>query len=318
MQRRSGLVPVKLANLRFVHCVAATTILLVSPLLISPPSRAQERGDANQSAPAKAERPKPAVTAPAAVDDKLGVNDGERLSFDQSKVAAQMNELEERMFRLADALKQLEPENSSRLMLALRNAREELILHQMKETQELLKKLELAPALTEEKQLLAKLQRLHELLMSMDLDFQMRLERLRLIREILRQLDKAIKEEDREEKLSRAAAKTERELAKLRRSQATLEELIKRQTAHVDEGKRLAKSENLQAEQRRAIGQLAEGQGATRTDTKSLAEAIAKAGAESEHLGNADEQMGEATDSLKKEAAGEAVPHQQEALDSLK
>ena len=90
----------------------------------------------------RADDSKPPV-AGAANEAKPAVGDGDRLSFDQSKVAAEMNELEERMFRLAEAIRSVEPENSSRLMIALKNAREELILHQMKDTQELLHKLEL-------------------------------------------------------------------------------------------------------------------------------------------------------------------------------
>ena len=43
------------------------------------------------------------------------------------------------MFRLSEALRSLEPENASRLRLALKFSREELILDQMKETQKLLK-----------------------------------------------------------------------------------------------------------------------------------------------------------------------------------
>ena len=142
-----------------------------------------------------------------------------------------MTELEQRMFRLAETIKELEAENSSRLMLGLKFAREELILLQMQQTKDLLKGLKLGEAVTEEKQLLAKLERLHELLLSNDLDFQLRLERLRLIREILRQLDVAIKEEDREQRLSKNTASTEKQIEGLRKRRISLDELIERQTA---------------------------------------------------------------------------------------
>ena len=134
----------------------------------------------------------------ATPDAAAKVNDGEVLGFRQAEVASQMGELEERMFRLAEAIRQLEPENSSRLMLGLKFAREELILHQMKDTQALLGKLSLGEAAAEQKHLLSKLQRLHDMLLSADLDLQMRLVRLRELRQILRRLDKAIKEEQRE------------------------------------------------------------------------------------------------------------------------
>ena len=67
------------------------------------------------------------------------VSDRDTIGFTQENVAAQMTELEERMFRLSEALRSLEPENASRLRLALKFSREELILEQMKETQKLLR-----------------------------------------------------------------------------------------------------------------------------------------------------------------------------------
>ena len=95
-----------------------------------------------------------------------------------------MTELEERMFRLSEAIKALEPENSSRLMLGLKMRREELILQHMKQVKEVLEKLVLTEAESEQKELLAKLQRLQDLLLSTDLDFQLKLEQLRQLREI--------------------------------------------------------------------------------------------------------------------------------------
>ena len=46
--------------------------------------------------------------------------DRDTIGFTQENVAAQMTELEERMFRLSEALASLEPENASRLRLALK------------------------------------------------------------------------------------------------------------------------------------------------------------------------------------------------------
>ncbi len=249
------------------------------------------------------------------------VTPGEVLSFRQAKVAAEMTELEERMYRLSEALKALEPENSSRLMLGLKFAREELILHQMKETQKLLDRLTLAEAATEEKQLLAKLQRLHDLLLATDLDFQMQLERLRQLREALRRLDKAIKEEDRERQASAGTAEKQKELDGLRKKQATLEELIKRQTEHVAQGAKLADAVKDGAEpgddSQKSLDELAKEQAKTRDGAKSLAEAAAQAGKQSANLQTAEAQMGEAGQSLSKHEPTPAVPHQKEALSAL-
>ncbi|HEX7446665.1 MAG TPA: hypothetical protein VF306_03920 [Pirellulales bacterium] len=249
------------------------------------------------------------------------VTPGEVLSFRQAKVAAEMTELEERMYRLSEALKALEPENSSRLMLGLKFAREELILHQMKETQKLLDRLTLAEAATEEKQLLSKLQRLHDLLLATDLDFQMQLERLRQLREALRRLDKAIQEEDRERKASASTAEKQKELDGLRKKHATLEELIKRQAEHVAQGAKLADAVKDVAEPgddaKNSLDELAKEQAKTRDGAKALAEAATQAGKQSANLQTADAQMGEAGQSLSKHEPTPAVPHQKEALSAL-
>jgi len=187
---------------------------------------------------AKEAETKPA--APGTSDAAAKANEGDVLSFRESEVAAEMSELEERMFRLSEAIKQLEPENSSRLMLGLKFAREELILHQMKETQKLLDAASLGEASAEQKHLVTKLQRLHDLLLSTDLDLQMRLEKLRQLREIIRRLDKVIQEEEREQRLSKNTASTEKQIEGLRKRRISLEDLIKRQTAHVDDGQKFA------------------------------------------------------------------------------
>src|SRR5262245_17406484 len=168
------------------------------------------------------------------------VGKNEELSFLQAKVTAQMGELEERMFRLSEALKGLEPENASRLLIGLKYAREELIQLQMKEVQLALNTLKYNDAVVEQKQLLAKLQRLEQLLLSPDLDFQLQLERLRLMRDLLRRLDGAIKEEEREKAATDQSAAIEKELAELREKLASLQEIIKRQTGHIKAAEKLA------------------------------------------------------------------------------
>ena len=161
-------------------------------------------------------------------------------------------------------------------MLGLKYAREELILYQMKETQEALAKLSLKGAVEEQKQLLAKLERLQQLLLSTDLDFEMRLERLRQIRETLKKLDHVIKEESREEKLSKKAAAKEKELAELAKRKAALEELVKQQTEHIEEeqaaGKERLRPTTPSARRPRSW---AKRRKPTRKSTEELAEAVA-------------------------------------------
>ncbi|HWB09297.1 MAG TPA: hypothetical protein VG826_08740 [Pirellulales bacterium] len=246
-----------------------------------------------------------------------GIAPGEVLSFRQAKVAAEMTELEERMYRLSEALKSMEPENSSRLMLGLKFAREELILHQMKEAQAMLGKRSLGEAVVEEKQLLSKLERLHELLLATDLDFQMQMERLRQIREVLRRLDKAIKEEDRERTDSKATAEKQKELDGLRKKRASLDELIARQQGHIEATGKLAAADKPADDADNPSGDLAKEQSQTQAGAKALASAAAQAGKEAKNLVTADEKMGAAAESLEKRQSEEALPAEKEALAAL-
>jgi hypothetical protein len=168
---------------------------------------------------------------PGAVPKAATVTDRDTIGFTQQNVAAQMTELEERMFRLSEALQSLEPENASRLKLALNFSREELILLQMKETQKLLKGAELNTAETEVRELLAKLEHLRTLLLAEDLDFQMKLARLRQMRETLGQLERIIKEERRELTWSRAAVDAQKNRQQLEGRRGDLEALVRDQAA---------------------------------------------------------------------------------------
>jgi hypothetical protein len=279
---------------------------------------------------------------PAAKPSDLGqrkegeVGAHEDLSFREAKVAAEMTELEQRMFRLSEALKKVEPENSSRLMSGVKYARNELILHQMQEIQDILNKADYTNAGGQQKDLLTKLQRLEQLLLSADLDLQLQLQRLRLLREIIGKLDNAIKEEDREQKLSDDASKRDKELQNLPALRAKLQELIRRQTEHVAASTAIADSkptptesqpstaatepeqaaakepsEKKPAEEKPAAAKLASEQEKTRDDTKQLEERLAD-------LADARGRMDKAVPLLEKQSVSEALPEQKEALESLK
>jgi hypothetical protein len=241
----------------------------------------------------------------------------EQLSFRERQVREEMSELEQRMFRLSEALKKLEPENSSRLIIGLKYAREELIQHQMQEVEQALATLQLKGAADDQKQLMLKLERLQQLLLSTDLDFEMRLERLRQIREALRQLDTVIKEESREEKVSKKAAELEKQLASLAKRKATLDELIRQQAKHVEQNTPLAKAENLSDDQRGEVDKLGKAQEGTRKDTQTLAGELTE-GASSKNLTGAAASMQSAVGALEKTSPAEALPPMQEALSQLK
>jgi hypothetical protein len=178
-------------------------------------------------APAKQAEAKKGDTSKPKPDGE--VKDRDAIGFTQENVAAQMAELEERMFRLSEALRTLEPENASRLKLALKFSREELILQQMKETQALLKEAQLNKAETEARELLAKLEHLRGVLLAEDLDFQLKLARLRQMRETLGQLERIIKEERRELAWSRGAVENQALSERLKSRRADLEKLVRDQ-----------------------------------------------------------------------------------------
>lgn len=205
---------------------------LVGSVLTMGPVAAVHAADAE---PAKAAGEK---SEPAKGQEGLGqrrdreVGKHEELGHLQEKVSAQMVELEERMFRLSEALKNLEPENASRLLIGLKYAREELIQLQMRDIQSALTTQKYKEALNEQKTLINKLRRLEQLLLSPDLDFQLQLERLRLMRDLLRRMDAVVDEEVQEKANSDQAAKDAQQLKEVRQKIAALKEVIARQTAH--------------------------------------------------------------------------------------
>ncbi|MBC7820527.1 MAG: hypothetical protein IAG10_26885 [Planctomycetaceae bacterium] len=283
--------------------------------------------------PAKAkEGEKPKENLGQRRDGEVGRN--EELSFLQAKVSSQMSELEERMFRLSDALKGLEPENASRLLIGLKYAREELIQLQMKEIQTALATLKYNDAAVEQKELITKLHRLEQLLLSPDLDFQLQLERLRLMRDLLRRLDAAIQEEERERSASDQSAEFAEALKALRPRLASLSELIQRQTEHNQASEKMfgvtpveenaddsaaadaLSALNVQTEPTEKpsasdIDSLAKAQQETRQSSKPLEEktpVIAEAG----------KNMERATEQLNGTRPSDAYPHQMQALRLLK
>jgi hypothetical protein len=293
--------------------------------------------DAAVSNPDAANKSMPAAKVNDLGQRKEGeVRAHEELSFRESKVAAEMTELEQRMFRLSEALKKVEPENSSRLMSGVKYARNELILHQMQEIQEILNKADYTIAGGQQKDLLVKLQRLEQLLLSADLDLQLQLQRLRLLREIIGKLDNAIKEEDREQKLSDDTAKRDKDLQNFPALRAKLQELIRRQTEHVaastamvdakatsneqqpsapateaDQAASKESSEKKSADEKSPVAKLTSEQGKTRDETKQLEERLAD-------LTDARGRMDKALPLLEKQDVAEALPEQKEALESLK
>ena len=126
------------------------------------------------------------------------VSDADQTEFLQKNVQAQMQELQERMFRLAETTKATEPGDSAKLILALRRSREELIMEEMREVLEKLSAKDLNVASKDTQEVIIKLEKLKELLLSTDLDLQLALERIKAMQAAIKKLDGAIKEEKRQ------------------------------------------------------------------------------------------------------------------------
>ena len=107
----------------------------------------------------------------------------------------------------------------------------------------------------------------------------------------------------------------------MRKKQATLTELIRRQTEHIAEGEKLAQASTFADDEQKRLGSLAGGQEATQTDTKTLVTAETAANRQAEELSGAESKMGTAVASLKKEkqaAADKELPPQRKVLELLK
>ncbi len=243
-------------------------------------------------------------------------SDRDSIGFTQQNVAAQMTELEERMFRLSEALRSLEPENASRLRLALKFSREELILQQMKETQKLMKEAQLSKAETEVRELLAKLEHLRNLLLAEDLDFQMKLARLRQMRESLGQLERIIKEERRELTWSRRAEEQQAELVRLRERRTVLESIVRDQKAVVRDTRDALPKTGGAASQDVREGIRAR-ETAVRKQTASLAGDPLFASLQPAYLKQAEPHLGDAETYLGTTDSRAAVAAEEQALDSL-
>jgi hypothetical protein len=146
-----------------------------------------------------AEKPAPTTKPSAVATTGPAVTPEAQLQFQQKNAQAQMQELEERMFRLGELLRQTEAGDAAKLIMAFHKAREQLILEDMKDIIDMLgEQRDLSRATDEEKKVLVKLEELKRLLLATDLDLQMQLEMLKKINAAIAKVDQATKEEKRQ------------------------------------------------------------------------------------------------------------------------
>jgi hypothetical protein len=291
--------------------------LIASAGIMSTRAMAQEKKEASKEGSVfDDDKTTPATEKGAKAAKAPAVSDRDTIGFSQQNAASQMNELEERMFRLSEALRGLEPENASRLRLALQFSREEQILEQMRETHKLLKEAQLSKAETEVKELIAKLQHLRNLLLAEDLDFQLKLARLRQMRETLGQLERIVTEEKRELGWSRFALAERKRLERFTTRQPDLETLVRDQESLIADSKSAAKSGDKAAKDARAA--IRDREVKLRSAAAGLATDPLFADLQPPHLRRADAQLADAVKSLEGADLNAAIAAEEKALGLLR
>jgi hypothetical protein len=292
-----------------------TLFVMMTGGFMSRPALAQEKQERSKAGGVFDDDKKAAETK--GEDTKAApATDRDTIGFSQENAAAQMNELEERMFRLSEALRGLEPENASRLRLALKFSREEQILEQMRETHKLLKDAQLSKAETEVKELIAKLEHLRNLLLAEDLDFQLKLARLRQMRETLGQLERIVKEQRRELGWCRFAAEQRKRLERFNTGRPDLEAVVRDQEGVIADTKNASKSEKESAKSARAA--IREREEKLRSAVTGLANDPLFADLQPPHLRRADARLAEAIAALEGGDAAAAARAEEKALSLLR
>jgi hypothetical protein len=291
-------------------------VLALLAIAMPPQARAQQPKAADVFDDEKDKEKKPGDAKSAGASKPPAVTDRDSIGFTQENVAAQMTELEERMFRLSEALASLEPENASRLRLALKFSREELILEQMRETHKLLKDVQLNKAETETKELIAKLEHLRNLLLAEDLDFQLKLARLRQMRETQGQLDRIVKEERRELGWSRFALEQRKRLPRITARRPDLEALVRDQQAIIADTKDASKAGEKASKE--ALASIRSREVKLRNAANALANDPMFADLQPPHLRRADTNLADAASSLEKADAKAAAAAEEKALELVR
>ncbi|MEO0477107.1 MAG: hypothetical protein AAF085_14220, partial [Planctomycetota bacterium] len=113
--------------------------------------------------------------------------DGAKFANDRAR--QHMLELEKRMFRLAEMLKESQPEDAQRLIMGVERSREKLLVQRMDSVSDLIGGLELNEASTKIDTVIDELQAIKKLLLTADLEAAIKQEQLRKIKEAIKDLE---------------------------------------------------------------------------------------------------------------------------------
>jgi len=109
--------------------------------------------------------------------------------FQNERARQHMLELEQRMFRLAEMLKESQPEDAQRLIMGVERSREKLLVQRMSSVSDLIGGLELNEASTKIEAVIGELQAIKKLLLTADLEAAIKQEQLRKIKEAIKDLE---------------------------------------------------------------------------------------------------------------------------------
>lgn len=109
--------------------------------------------------------------------------------FQNERARQHMLELEQRMFRLAEMLKESQPEDSQRLKMGVERSREGLLVQRMDNVSDLIGSLELNEASTKIDAVIDELRAIKKLLLTADLDAAMKQEQLRKIKQAIKEIE---------------------------------------------------------------------------------------------------------------------------------
>lgn len=109
--------------------------------------------------------------------------------FQNDRARQHMLELEQRMFRLAEMLKESQPEDSQRLVMGFERSREKLLVQRMASVSDLIGGLELNEASTKIEAVISELKAIKKLLLTADLETAIKQEQLRKIKEAIKDIE---------------------------------------------------------------------------------------------------------------------------------
>jgi len=147
--------------------------------------------------------PMPAFSQDSRGEDATAA-DGLELESDRARQS--MIELEQRMFRLAELLKETQPEDANRLSLTFDRSREELLTQRMETVGDLLGTLELTEASANVEEIIAELQSIKKMLLTQDLDVMVATDKLKAMDAAIEAIDEILAAEEANQAAANAMA----------------------------------------------------------------------------------------------------------------